>query len=410
MQSRYSLLGVRKILASFGNPQNSIPTIHVAGTNGKGSVCSMIERILQTSGIRTGMNISPHLDTELERVRVNGENISREEWEKFKELINTRTSELGVSLSYHEFVTILALLAFYEQKVEYAILEVGLGGRLDASNVIDVSKICCLTSISYDHCELLGYALPEILKEKLGILTKGSSLVIGQLDPELYDVLKVDEQCIDIYKFGEDFVSECRDLSKTTYQSTICGYHDSNSELTYNLRLCGDHQIINSAVAIKVAKILGIGDSIIKEALTQVEWPGRLEKVSVGEKQFIFDAAHNRAGVDSLVTYLRQQSLSFDTLLFASKPDKEWKYGLLELSKYTNNIECYCSDPFINAEQVMSFLKRHDLKGVCHGGKLEDVVERIIASGSQFLVTGSIYMMGPVRSIINNRYGGKKSG
>ena len=280
--------------------QQRLPCIHVAGTNGKGSVSIMLAEILRHSGLRVGLYTSPHLHCFTERIRIDGKPVSRDEVALLAEQV--RVAADGVPVTFFEAVTAMALLAFQEHRVDIAVIETGLGGRLDATNIIE-PQLCMVTPISRDHCEHLGETLAEIAAEKSGIFKPGVPVVVGRQSPEALEVVLAAASALDarVCLAGQDYSWEGDhgDLSVVVGSACIKGLSCS---------LTGRHQLDNYAEAIAAAvklrdQGLPISDVAIREAGRTVVCPGRLEWWACRQK-VLSDVSHNRAGIGCLADYL----------------------------------------------------------------------------------------------------------
>ncbi len=285
--------------------QRPLPCIHVAGTNGKGSVSVMLAEILKHAGLRVGLYTSPHLHCFTERIRIDGVPVCRDEVALLAERIRLAAGD--VPITFFEATTAMALLAFREQRVDVAVIETGLGGRLDATNIVE-PQLCILTPISYDHTEHLGETLSGIAAEKAGILKPGVPVVVGRQDPEALEVVMSAASALDasVCLAGRDFSWE--------------GAHDSLSVAVGVNRiddlpcpLAGRHQLDNFSQAVAAAiklreQGMPINDSAIREAGRAAIWPGRLEWWPC-QPRILTDVSHNRAGIGCLADYLNDQEV-----------------------------------------------------------------------------------------------------
>ncbi len=339
-------------LDSLGNPQQQLKFVHVAGTNGKGSVCTSLSAILGRSGYRVGVYTSPHLTSVRERFRINDEYISEEEFAE--EATAIRQILAGRQITYFEFTTALALLWFARRRVDLVILEVGLGGRLDATNVV-TPLVGVVTNVAMDHEAYLGSTLAEIAAEKAGIVKSGVPLVSAIAPDEGREVLSrtCSEKGAPLYLLGRDFQVTTRSDGSWTYRGI-------NPEMLLdNLRtnLLGDYQLDNSAVALAVSELLGrqgfsVNQTLIGPALSQVRWPGRLEKFCLSEpgrekivcpagqanlpatgfRRYLLDGAHNPAGVESLARFLEDRREYRDlVMVWSSMSDKDFTSSLARI-------------------------------------------------------------------------------
>ena len=284
---------IRAVLEALGRPQDRLRFVHVAGTNGKGSTCAMIESALRASGLRTGLFTSPHLAEPTERIRIDGAPISAD---RFADAFNRL---LGLHTTYFETVTAMALLVFAEERVDMVVLEVGLGGRLDATNVVS-PDLSVVTPVDFDHEAFLGKSLDSIAAEKAGILKPGVPAVFARQRPEAARVLdrRAAELSIPVARTADWLVSDL-DIDPRGSRFRLTGERD----LRLACPLAGEHQVENAVTAAVALARLGIADSAIETGIARARWPGRLERVSE-HPEIILDGAHNPAGARALAAYI----------------------------------------------------------------------------------------------------------
>jgi dihydrofolate synthase / folylpolyglutamate synthase len=301
--AKFSLEPMRTLLAALGNPESKRRFIHVAGTNGKGSTCATIASILRQAGFRTGLYTSPHLIEPTERIQVDGQAITPERFTAAFETVHTRAEQLLASErlhahpSYFETITAMALLLFRES-CDIAVLEVGLGGRLDATNVVS-PELCVITPVAYDHEAFLGNTLESIASEKAGILKPRIPVVFSPQLPvvEATIVTRARELGCEMIRTADYTVM---DIQTTPRDSEF-----RLSAQNYRCVLPGRHQIENARTAILACQRLNIPEKTIEAGLSKVVWPGRLEYVSQ-RPDFVLDGAHNPAGAAALASYIRE--------------------------------------------------------------------------------------------------------
>ena len=325
---RYDLSRITELLRRMGSPQDQIPTIHVTGSKGKGSTAAMVTSVLSTSGYKVGLYTSPHLHSAVERIRFGLEPISRQEFTELVEIIwpkvnwVSQNSSYG-SVTYFEMMTAMAFLYFNKIGADFQVIEVGLGGRLDATNIVN-PEVCGITSISLDHVQTLGDTLELIAYEKAGILKKGVTAVVAPQPEEVLEVFReVASQkkvtLIEVSKMIDWGISEV-DLSGQSFE--VAGLYDK-----YNIRtkLLGDHQVENACTAIAITEMLirkgyHVSSDDIINGLKQVTWPARLEILSRHPKLVVVDGAHNPDSIARLTKTIlghfeyRQVFLVFGTL------------------------------------------------------------------------------------------------
>jgi dihydrofolate synthase/folylpolyglutamate synthase len=296
--AKLGLERIRAVLEALGRPQDRLRFVHVAGTNGKGSTCAMIESALRAAGRRTGLFTSPHLAEPTERIRIDGRPISAD---RFAEAFNRvhSANALDLHTTYFETVTAMALLVFAEERVEAVVLEVGLGGRLDATNVVS-PEICVITPVDFDHEAFLGKSLEAIAGEKAGILKPGVPAVFARQRPEAARVLdqRAAELSIPVALTANWSVCDL-ELDARGSRFRLSGERD----LRLAGPLAGEHQVENAVTATVALARLGIADSAIEDGIARTRWPGRLERVSE-RPEIILDGAHNPAGARALAAYI----------------------------------------------------------------------------------------------------------
>ncbi len=310
--AKLGLERIARLLDALGRPQDGLRFVHVAGTNGKGSTCAMIESGLRAAGQRTGLFTSPHLAEPTERIRISGQAISGA---RFAEAFNQvhrvvedllAAGELEWHTTYFETVTAMAIAVFAgvpgrmpSRPVDRAVLEVGLGGRLDATNVVD-PELCVITPLDFDHESFLGRSLEAIAGEKAGILKPGVPAVFARQRPEAARVLeaRARELAIPVARTA-DWRIEDLQLDARGSRFGLSG----ERSLRIHCPLAGEHQVENAVAAAAALVRLGVADAAIEAGIAAAEWPGRLERVSE-RPEIILDGAHNPAGARALAAYI----------------------------------------------------------------------------------------------------------
>lgn len=290
---------IEKLLQDLGNPQARVPIVHIAGTNGKGSVCAYLAAVLSAAGYRTGRYTSPHLIDWTERICIDGEPIS---WQDLQSSLDTVTGAISPSAptpTQFEVFTAAAWQYFAQQQVDIAIVEVGLGGRLDATNVFKKPLATAIVSISRDHWQRLGDTIAQIASEKAGIVKNGVPIVVGPLPDEAAKVVMMRAADLNAPLV---WVTPAQEVSANPPRL-------SDGGIEYSQALLGDHQRINSAVAIALLQSLRtqgwkIPDSAIAQGMANVQWPGRLQLGQWNGHDLLIDGAHNRDAARSLRAYI----------------------------------------------------------------------------------------------------------
>lgn len=320
---RWGLERTRALLSSVGDPHHSYRSVHIAGTNGKGSVAATLSAILRRTGGSVGLYSSPHLCTFRERFQVNGEVISEDAVVSAARRLWPAVEKLEPS--FFETTTALGLLAFAEMGIDLAVVEVGLGGRLDSTNVID-PELTIITNIAFDHAEYLGHTLPEIAAEKAGIIKQGIPLLTAEQGIEPLDLFhKRAADCFaPIHLLTPEMVTGVAfDLLGTSF--TVAWRARPQ---TLRTPMIGRHQAMNSALAVRGAELLAVDldASHIQRGLAQIKWPGRMQVEYIGEQTWIFDVAHNVAGVHALTECLSALPLPKPiVLVLGILGDKDWR-------------------------------------------------------------------------------------
>jgi dihydrofolate synthase/folylpolyglutamate synthase len=303
--AKLGLERIATVLDAIGRPQDRCRFVHVAGTNGKGSTCAMIESGLRAAGLRTGLFTSPHLEEPTERIRLDGPPISAADFAAAFDRIHRAVEELleagriDLHTTYFETVTAMALDVFARTGREIVVLEVGLGGRLDATNVVH-PELAVITPIDYDHEAFLGNSLESIAAEKAGILKPGVPAVFAGQRPEAERVLEERAAALGI-EVQRTAAFEVHDLELDPRGSTF--RLTGPRELRIRCPLAGEHQVANAVTAAAALARLGIADSAIESGIARACWPGRLERVSE-RPEIILDGAHNPAGARALAAYI----------------------------------------------------------------------------------------------------------
>ncbi|MCD6551501.1 folylpolyglutamate synthase/dihydrofolate synthase family protein [Thermotoga sp.] len=392
------------LLSLLGNPHLKYQTVHVGGTNGKGSVTNMISNVLIAQGYKVGSYYSPHLSTFRERIRLNEEYISEEEveniYQQMKSILKRLDGDEVFSPSFFEVVTAMAFLYFAEKEVDVAVVEVGLGGRLDATNV--VSPLCSvIVTVDRDHEKILGTTIEQIAWEKSGIIKNGVPVVTGE---EKREALKVIEEVArkkraKVYILGRDFNVEVESLK--LFENKF-NYRGSRTLKNLVLAMNGHHQMMNAGVALKALETTGLSvdEMAIREGLKKARNPGRFEVIEKNGKRFVLDGAHNPHGAKILVKSLKLYFKEPLNLIIGILDDKD-RGGILK--EYRGVFER------IVLTRVPS-LRMKDFEGFVRLAKkilgsievIEDPLEalEIADEKSVTVVSGSLFLVGYVREYL----------
>jgi dihydrofolate synthase / folylpolyglutamate synthase len=377
---RLGLDPMREACARFGHPERAFASVHVAGTNGKGSVCAMVESIARAAGQRTGMFTSPHLCRFAERIQIAGEPLD--------DITLARTLGRALDgapeLSFFETATLAAFLAFREAKVDLAIVEVGIGGRLDATNVLPRPRAAAITRVALDHTDRLGPTLLDIAREKAGIAKPGLDLVLGPMQADVRAAI--------------DGVA--RSHSATTTAA-------SGEAPLVRIGLEGDFQRDNARVAAELGARIGAEPGAIERGLASVRWPGRLERIEAGPpgapaRRFLVDAAHNPDGAGALARYLRSLTMPPGeiALVFGTLGDKDWPAMLDLLAPLAAAARVYVAPDGGSRAAIAPprLAARHT--GATASG-VAAALDRASAGGpSLVVVAGSLVLVGEARALL----------
>ncbi len=411
--SKLGLENIKYLLELLGNPQDKLKTIHVAGTNGKGSTSSFIHNILKTEGYKVGLYTSPYIQEFTERIKINGENIPRDDLAKYtasvKKSIEKMVSQGKNHPTEFEIGTAIALLYFARQEVDYLILEVGLGGRLDATNIIKNPLVSVITIIGHDHVEYLGDSLDKIAFEKAGIIKKDSHVVSYPQDKEAMKVIKnvcmQNNSELTIVDFTK-LQLEYSEIEGQKFTVRILGKLYKDLEIS----LAGEYQIYNCCTALTVIEILKrhhgvrISDRSIYDGLYSTSWMGRFEVISRNPLTII-DGAHNLQGAQALRKSIESLLKDYEiTFVVGMLADKDVEGVLKDLVPLMDKV-------IITEPNNPRAMKAHDLSKKMIGFAKEihlsedvgDAVKKaykITPKDGLVLFAGSLYMIGEVRSII----------
>jgi dihydrofolate synthase/folylpolyglutamate synthase len=412
--AKFNLENITILLDRLGRPHRAYPVVHIAGTNGKGSTAAFVERILREAGFHTGLNTSPHLERINERIRISGEEISDERFAavftRIHGVIEGLLAEgaLRAHPTYFECVTALAFEAFAQERVEFAVIEVGLGGRLDATNVV-TPVVSVITRIDFDHENYLGHSLAEIAGEKAGILKPQVPAVIAAHLPEARDVLleKAKELICPVVESSEAFRVEEETAEdgcvRAKVEDTVSG-----EMFPLRLRLPGKFQLENALNALAAAQILRnreyrLSVEDIVRGLNSAEWPGRLERLQTRPAVYL-DGAHNPGAARELARFLEENFAERKVyLIFGAMRDKavDEVTGLL----FPHAYEVIFTQP--GTPRAVSATQLAELAGD-HAAKFTVIpdAEQALESGlakakpaDAIFITGSLYLVGEMRHL-----------
>ncbi len=377
---------IKKALSLLGDPQKKIKAIHIAGTNGKGSVSAMLGNVFKTAGFRTGLFISPYIIEFCERIQINGEFISKDDLISYA----LRVKKTNVELTEFEFITALAFLYFKEQEIDVLICETGLGGRLDATNTLDNLIAGVITKIGLDHTSVLGDSIEKIAEEKCGILRKGITVTSPYQQVKALDVIKQKSDNLIIPDTNELYIKENSFIYCTE---------------EYKLSLKGDFQIENALIVIETVKNCGydIPYDVICEALSSTFFPARMEMISK-RPPIILDGAHNPDGAAALKKEMvRYKSI---TAVIGMCKDKNYKEFLNETLPLCENAVCVTIDNprALNCEELKKSAEEH-CKAVATSNVAQAYETALeLSNGNPIFIFGSLYLASEIRPILMEKY------
>lgn len=406
---KFGLDNMKRLMSLLGNPHTSFRSVHVAGTNGKGSTSAMIESMLRTSGMKTGLFTSPHLVSFTERIRINGTEIA--EGDVIDLAAEVKSAADGIEdfcPTFFEVVTAMAFLFFSKEKVEWAVIETGMGGRLDATNII-MPEASVITSIAMDHSEFLGRTIREIAGEKAGIIKGAVPVITAAQQPEAMDVLRRRAaetgsalSCADEH-FSAEMVSD-------SPEGISFNYYGQKDYTGLQLPLAGDHQVRNAGVAIRTVEVLSERcsgpDPDIRSGLKQLRWPGRLEMIK-DVPPVLIDGAHNPAAAVVLARYLeklltsRYRRIILVAGVMADKDIPGILGPLLPLAA-----EIICASPAYGRAAAPDHLAAHaaamgyNASQAISIAEAINMAERRCKPGDLIVITGSFYTIGEAKETL----------
>ena len=393
----------KKFLNLCDNPQDEFPAVHITGTNGKGSVAVTIAKILEKSGYKAGLYTSPHLIDFRERIRIGNQLIPLEKIREY--LSGYPFFDKRYSLTYFEILTAIAFLYFAEKKVDIAVVEVGLGGRYDATNVVKNKLVSIITPIDYDHTDLLGHKLRSITEEKTGIIKVGVPVITNNYRTIVKKIIKdvCKKNNSPLYIAGKDFNYGSTKINWSKRQQVFSYYGLDKSYKNLTTTLLGKHQFSNVSLALACIELLrrrlDIPDSAVQDGLKKVCWPGRFDI----RKTMIFDGAHNPHGIKSLKENLKKYTNNKKiTIVLSIMREKDYRGMCKELSGIIKSAVLFrleiprAVEPEILAETLKKFIKPDSIE---IAEDFNDLINRV-SNEKVVCVTGSLYLVGKIMEFI----------
>lgn len=417
-----------RLLDMLGIDRMGSRVIHVAGTNGKGSTCAFLAKILEEAGYKTALFTSPHLIDLEERIQINQVPIARDEFctacEKVKEISEKMVKEGYCHPAYFEFLFGMAMFFFQKEQAEYLVLETGLGGRLDATNVFLKPLLTIITPISYDHMEILGNTLEKIAEEKAGIIKEGVPVVYWGEEEAVANVIErmAQKKHACIYKITEKDYKILKIHHKSIDFCMNCGYYGNSH---FSLPFPAAYQAGNGALALAAAEnlrtIQPISAAVIQRAFAEVKWAGRMEEVLPG---VFVDGAHNKAGIAAFMETVRKRPRKGkQVLLFSAVKEKELEPIVQELCREADfsgivltEIEGDRKTDLLFLQKIFSYYMKTEtiqaktsLPRIIGIADTKEALETAIAwkeeNGTVFCV-GSLYLVGQIKAVVKEEYGG----
>ena len=400
---------MERLLDAVGNPQRGLKTIHITGTKGKGSTAAMVSSILTEAGFKTGLYTSPHLISFRERIRLNKKEISEDKICEILDEIRPAAEKIrkDEKISFFELYTTLAFLYFKKENVDFAVLEVGMGGRLDATNAAD-STVSAITPISLEHTDKLGTTLGEIALEKAGVIKEKSVCITAPQKPEALRVIK-DVCCrknATLHCLEGDILFEEGSLDGTSQNFSVKGRFARYDDI--KLKLLGRHQIVNASLALGIAESMRAYNSVVPEeairkGISNTYWPGRLEVIN-NDPLVVLDGAQNAESAKALVDAIKRH-FSFDRviLILGISRDKDIKGISTALSNLAREvIVTEVKNPrAARAEEIAEFFHKDRVTIIPDSGEALDEAYRRAKEKDLILAAGSLYLAGEIKEAMS---------
>ena len=411
---KHTLEHTKTFLKRLGNPAADRKIVHVAGTNGKGSVCAYLQAILMAEGKRTGFFTSPHLVSVNERIRVDNIQIDNETFLKvFRKVLKIvrQMVEDGIEHpSYFEFLFGMGMTAFAETDVEYIILETGLGGRLDATNAIDNPALAIITSISLDHTAILGDTIEKIAGEKAGIIKPGVPVFFDGSSKKAAEVIKAKASELGVYcREVTNYAYEIREVHRKYIAFSRRSAYDK--DVIFQVPMCGCYQAMNAELALEASEYLLAGEEIHmdrwKEALAELHWEGRMERVGA---HITVDGAHNPGAMEAFVESVKaldESERGEMVLLFSAVSDKKYDQ-MIEYLCENLDVKAYVvtqieDERGVPAEELADVFRRYTDRPVYCKERLEDAVRTAMnerGETGEIYCLGSLYLVGMMKKLL----------
>lgn len=396
---------VKKVLSALRNPEEKLKIIHVAGTNGKGSVCASLSSILTSAGFKVGLFTSPHLVKVNERIKINNIDISDEKLEEILTRAEDVSKKINIDLTFFEVLTIVAIIYFHDEKCDLCIFEAGMGGEFDATNVFEKVELSAITNIGFDHMEVLGNTIEEITRAKAGIIKQAVPVVIYDYENKTIEKIIEDKA-----------LSQNAKLIKTDFpmiKNNQDGSFDYKNYKNIKLKLNGNHQIFNACMALEIINVLkdlnyAISEENIKKGFQTVNWPARYQIIS-GKPYIVIDGAHNELCFDVILPQIKSdiknrniKSLEF---ILAFLKDKDVSNIIKKINTLSSaGCELKYLITTVDNERAYSTKELEDIiKAFSNNYEIvEDAYSYIMSKvdsneeNKMIIVSGSLYLMGEI--------------
>lgn len=409
-----NLENTRILLEKLGNPEENTKIFHVAGTNGKGSVCAYLSSVLVESGYQVGLFTSPHLEEINERFRINGKPVSNEEFvQSFKKVmdgVKDMIKDGHAHPTFFELLFAIAMVVFRNHKTDYIILETGLGGRLDATNVITAPLAVIITAIGLDHTEYLGDTIEQIAEEKAGIIKKGIPVICDGTNGKVVDIIHKRAGLMEapFHTIYENSVKILQIANKQVDFSVKYGYYDY---VRFSLDTMALYQVRNAALAIKALEVVfengqkKVLKEDLKNGIEKTSWPGRMEQVLPG---IIVDGAHNEQGVTEIINTIKQVHNRYPvTILFSAVKEKNYK-GMIESICKELNFETIVVTELTGNRKLLSselaaLFKKDTNKEIIEIKDIKEAFWKAVSLKKEkglLFCFGSLYLVGEIKKTI----------
>ena len=391
---------LKKILRRVGNPERRLKFFHVAGTNGKGSVCAFLDSILRRGGYKTALFTSPHLVKINERMKVDGKDIADQRFADYLERVQREVKE---PLSFFEYLFVMAMLYFVDEQVDYCVLETGLGGTYDSTNVVD-PEIAVITSVGLDHTKILGETVEEIAAEKAGIIKKGKPVVFFQQEPSVDEIIEAQAERMEskIIRLSKDDIKIVENHKKGIAFSVESGYHRFND---LSILTKASYQVWNAALALHAVKevIPACPEAVLQDGIANMYWPARMEEI---EPDVILDGAHNPHAIDAWIRNLKEQYPDgAKDLLFAVVADKDYEEMIEMIGQALSfrrvTITAIPGSRMADQEQIKHLFELYtDTKEIIVIEDVPEAYESAKANKEKYLFCiGSLYLAGMIEEM-----------